>query len=204
MRYSRKLSGENMFNELKKSFETAANLTNDFIKNEENILQTVNISELIARTFQNGGKILICGNGGSATDAMHFAEEFTGKFRKNRKALPVIALTDPSHITCVGNDFGFEEIFSRGVEAFGKKEDVLIGLSTSGNSENIIRAFQKAKEIGMKTIALLGKDGGKLKGFGDFEFIIPAETSDRIQELHMTILHVIIEGVERILFPENY
>jgi len=193
-----------MFNELKKSFETAANLTNDFIKNEENILQTVNISELIARTFQNGGKILICGNGGSATDAMHFAEEFTGKFRKNRKALPVIALTDPSHITCVGNDFGFEEIFSRGVEAFGKKEDVLIGLSTSGNSENIIRAFQKAKEIGMKTIALLGKDGGKLKGFGDFEFIIPAETSDRVQELHMTILHVIIEGVERILFPENY
>ena len=204
MRYSKELSGENMFNELKKSFETAANLTNDFIKNEENILQTVNISELIARTFQNGGKILICGNGGSATDAMHFAEEFTGKFRKNRKALPVIALTDPSHITCVGNDFGFEEIFSRGVEAFGKKEDVLIGLSTSGNSENIIRAFQKAKEIGMKTIALLGKDGGKLKGFGDFEFIIPAETSDRVQELHMTILHVIIEGVERILFPENY
>ena len=193
-----------MFNELKKSFETAANLFKDFIENEENILQTVNISELIARTFQNGGKILICGNGGSATDAMHFAEEFTGKFRKNRKALPVIALTDPSHITCVGNDFGFEEIFSRGVEAFGKKEDVLIGLSTSGNSENIIRAFQKAKEIGMKTIALLGKDGGKLKGFGDFEFIIPAETSDRIQELHMTILHVIIEGVERILFPENY
>ena len=193
-----------MFNELKKSFETAANLTNDFIKNEENILQTVNISELIARTFQNGGKILICGNGGSATDAMHFAEEFTGRFRKNRKALPVIALTDPSHITCVGNDFGFEEIFSRGVEAFGKKEDVLIGLSTSGNSENIIRAFQKAKEIGMKTIALLGKDGGKLKGFCDYEFIIPAKTSDRIQELHMTILHVIIEGVERILFPENY
>jgi len=204
MRYSKELSGENMFNELKKSFETAANLFKDFIENEENILQTVNISELIARTFQNGGKILICGNGGSATDAMHFAEEFTGKFRKNRKALPVIALTDPSHITCVGNDFGFEEIFSRGVEAFGKKEDVLIGLSTSGNSENIIRAFQKAKEIGMKTIALLGKDGGKLKGFGDFEFIIPAETSDRIQELHMTILHVIIEGVERILFPENY
>ena len=193
-----------MFNELKKSFETAANLTNDFIKNEENILQTVNISELIARTFQNGGKILICGNGGSATDAMHFAEEFTGKFRKNRKALPVIALTDPSHITCVGNDFGFPEIFSRGVEAFGRKDDILIGLSTSGNSENIIRAFQKAKEIGMKTIALLGKDGGKLKGFGDFEFIIPAETSDRVQELHMTILHVIIEGVERILFPENY
>ena len=193
-----------MFNELKKSFETAANLTNDFIKNEENILQTVNISELIARTFQNGGKILICGNGGSATDAMHFAEEFTGKFRKNRKALPVIALTDPSHITCVGNDFGFSEIFSRGVEAFGKKEDVLIGLSTSGNSENIIRAFQKAKEIGMKTISLLGKDGGKLKDFCDYEFIIPAETSDRIQELHMTILHVIIEGVERILFPENY
>ncbi len=193
-----------MFNELKRSFETAANLFKDFIESEDNFIKTANISELIARTFQNGGKVLICGNGGSATDAMHFAEEFTGKFRKNRKALPVIALTDPSHITCVGNDFGFSKIFSRGVEAFGKKEDVLIGLSTSGNSENVIRAFQKAKENKMKTISLLGKDGGKLKGFCDYEFIIPAETSDRIQELHMTILHVIIEGVERILFPENY
>ena len=199
-----KISGENMFNELKKSFETAANLFKDFIKDEDNFIKTANISELIAKTFQNGGKVLICGNGGSAADAMHFAEEFTGRFRKNRKALPVIALIDPSHITCVGNDFGFSEIFSRSVEAFGKKEDVLIGLSTSGNSENIIRAFQKAKEIGMKTISLLGKDGGKLKGFCDYEFVIPAETSDRIQELHMTILHVIIEGVERILFPENY
>lgn len=193
-----------MFNELKKSFETAVNLFKDFIENEDNFIKTANISELIARTFQNGGKILICGNGGSATDAMHFAEEFTGKFRENRKALPAIALTDPSHITCVGNDFGFEEIFYRGVEAFGKKDDVLIGLSTSGNSENIIRAFQKAKENKMKTISLLGKDGGKLKGFCDYEFIIPAETSDRIQEIHMTILHIIIEGVERILFPENY
>ncbi len=193
-----------MFNELKKSFATAAKLFKDFIENEENFIKTANISELIAKTFQNGGKVLICGNGGSATDAMHFAEEFTGKFRESRKALPVIALTDSSHITCVGNDFGFEEIFSRGVEAFGKNEDVLIGLSTSGNSENIIRALKKAKEIGMKTISLLGKDGGKLKGFCDYEFIIPAETSDRIQELHMTILHVIIEGVERILFPENY
>ena len=193
-----------MFNELKKSFETAVKLFKDFNKNKENFIKTANISELIARTFQNDGKVLICGNGGSAADAMHFAEEFTGKFRKSRKALPVIALTDPSHITCVGNDFGFSEIFSRGVEAFGKKEDILVGLSTSGNSENIIRAFQKAKEIKMTTISLLGKDGGKLKGFCDYEFIIPAETSDRIQELHMTILHVIIEGVERILFPENY
>ncbi len=193
-----------MFNELKKSFETAVKLFKDFNKNKENFIKTANISELIARTFQNDGKVMICGNGGSAADAMHFAEEFTGKFRKSRKALPVIALTDPSHITCVGNDFGFSEIFSRGVEAFGKKEDILVGLSTSGNSENIIRAFQKAKEIKMTTISLLGKDGGKLKGFCDYEFIIPAETSDRIQELHMTILHVIIEGVERILFPENY
>ena len=133
MRYSKELSGENMFNELKKSFETAANLFKDFIENEDNFIKTANISELIARTFQNGGKILICGNGGSATDAMHFAEEFTGRFRKSRKALPVIALTDPSHITCVGNDFGFSEIFSRGVEDFGKKEDVIIGLCTSGN-----------------------------------------------------------------------
>ena len=168
---SKKFSGVNMLKELKKSFATAAKLFEDFIENEENFIKTANISELIAKTFQNGGKVLICGNGGSATDAMHFAEEFTGKFRKSRKALPVIALTDPSHITCVGNDFGFSEIFSRGVEAFGKKNDILIGLSTSGNSGNIIRAFQKAKENGMKTISLLGKDGGKLKGFCDYEFI---------------------------------
>lgn len=135
---------------------------------------------------------------------MHFAEEFTGRFRKERPALPAISLSDSSHITCVGNDYGFDYIFSKGVEAFGQEGDMFFGISTSGNSPNVIEAVKEAKKRGLKTVALLGKDGGKLKGMCDYEFIIPGETSDRIQEIHMMILHVIIEGVERILFPENY
>ena len=135
---------------------------------------------------------------------MHFAEEFTGRFRKDRKALPSLSISDSSHITWEGNEYGIDFIFAKGVEAFGQKGDVFFGISTSGNSQNIIEAFKIAKEKGMKTVALLGKDGGKLKGVCDYEFIISGETSDRIQEVHMIILHIIIEGVERILFPENY
>ena len=147
---------------------------------------------------------MICGNGGSNCDALHFAEEFTGRFRKERRPLPAIAISDSSHITCVGNDYGFDYIFSKGVEAYGKAGDMFIGISTSGNSGNVIKAVEAAKNMGIKTVALLGKDGGKLKGMCDYEFIIPGETSDRIQEIHMMILHIIIEGVERIMFPENY
>lgn len=179
-------------------------LMKKFIENPENINLTEEISKKITKIFNNGNKVLICGNGGSACDAMHFAEEFTGRYRKDRKALPVISLTDSSHITCVGNDYGFSEIFARGVEAYGKEGDMFIGISTSGNSENIIRAVEKAKKNNMITFALLGKDGGKLKGMCDYQFIIEGFTSDRIQELHMTILHIIIEGVERIMFPELY
>jgi D-sedoheptulose 7-phosphate isomerase len=163
------------------------------------------VKKLIANGRQvKGGKVLIAGNGGSNCDALHFAEEFTGRFRGNRRALPAIAISDSSHITCVGNDYGFDYVFSRGVEAYGKEGDLFIGISTSGNSPNIIKAVEAAKEMGMKTVALLGKDGGKLKGMCDYEFIIPGVTSDRIQEIHMMILHIIIEGVERIMFPENY
>ncbi|MGL5000019.1 MAG: D-sedoheptulose 7-phosphate isomerase, partial [Cetobacterium sp.] len=152
----------------------------------------------------NGGKVLIAGNGGSNCDALHFAEEFTGRFRKERRPLPAIAISDSSHITCVGNDYGFDYIFSKGIEAFGKEGDMFIGISTSGNSSNIIKAIETAKKLNMKTVTLLGKDGGKLKGIADYEFLINGETSDRIQEIHMMILHIIIEGVERIMFPENY
>ncbi|MCP4049109.1 MAG: D-sedoheptulose 7-phosphate isomerase [bacterium] len=189
---------------LKESFENSIKALNSFYQDGANINKVINISELIANCFNNGNKVLICGNGGSMCDAMHFAEEFTGRFRKNRKALPAIAISDPSHITCAANDFGFDNIFARSVEAYGQKNDLLIGLSTSGNSQNIINAVKKAKELEMKTFALLGKDGGKLKQICDFEFIIPEKTSDRIQEIHMIILHIIIEGVERILFPANY
>ena len=186
------------------SYKTEYELLKNFIEQEEKDRTTEKIAEELAEVFTNGNKVLICGNGGSNCDALHFAEEFTGRFRKERRALPAIAISDSSHITCVGNDYGFDYIFSKGVEAYGKEGDMFIGISTSGNSGNVIKAVEKAKELGMKTVALLGKDGGKLKGMCDYEFIIPGETSDRIQEIHMMILHIIIEGVERIMFPENY
>ena len=186
------------------SYKTELNLLKDFIEKEEKGQITEKIAADLAKVFENGNKVLICGNGGSNCDALHFAEEFTGRFRKERRALPAIAISDSSHITCVGNDYGFDYIFSKGVEAYGKSGDMFIGISTSGNSGNVIKAVELAKSMGMKTVALLGKDGGKLKGMCDYEFIIPGETSDRIQEIHMMILHIIIEGVERIMFPENY
>ena len=186
------------------SYKTEYELLRNFIEQEEKEEKTEKVAKDLAEVFTNGNKVLICGNGGSNCDALHFAEEFTGRFRKERRALPAIAISDSSHITCVGNDYGFDYIFSKGVEAYGKEGDMFIGISTSGNSGNVIKAVEKAKELGMKTVALLGKDGGKLKGMCDYEFIIPEETSDRIQEIHMMILHIIIEGVERIMFPENY
>ena len=194
-----------MLNEnIRNSYLTAFETVKAFVENEENIEKTEKISQELALAYKNGKKSLIAGNGGSNCDAMHFAEEFTGRFRKDRRALPSISISDSSHITCVGNDYGFDFIFAKGVEAFGQEGDFFFGISTSGNSKNVIEAVKMAKEKKLKTVALLGKDGGKLKGVCDYEFIIPGETSDRIQEVHMMILHIIIEGVERTLFPENY
>lgn len=186
------------------SYKITASLLENFIKEEAKKRETEKVAIDLASVFQLGNKVLICGNGGSNCDALHFAEEFTGRFRKDRRALPAISLSDSSHITCVGNDYGFDYIFSRGVEAYGKEGDMFIGISTSGNSANVIKAVEVAKKMGLKTCVLLGKDGGKLKGMCDYEFIIPGDTSDRIQEIHMMILHIIIEGVEKIMFPENY
>lgn len=160
------------------------------------------VAALLAERFAAGYKVLICGNGGSACDAMHFAEELTGRFRADRPALPAIACIDPGHITCTANDFGFEHVFSRWVEALGKRGDVLIVLSTSGNSANIARATAAGRERGLTTVALLGKDGGVLKGCCDHELIVPGEGSDRIQELHMLILHTLVEGVEGIMLAK--
>lgn len=189
---------------LLESYKTELALLQQFIKEEEKRGETERVAKELAKVFETGNKALICGNGGSNCDALHFAEEFTGRFRGDRRALPAIAISDSSHITCVGNDYGFDEIFSRGVEAFGKEGDMFFGISTSGNSPNVIKAVEVAKKMGMKTCVLLGKDGGKLKGVCDYEFVIPGKTSDRVQEIHMMILHIIIEGVERIMFPENY
>jgi D-sedoheptulose 7-phosphate isomerase len=161
-------------------------------------------ARLLSDTFSNGGKVIIAGNGGSLCDAAHFAEELTGFFRGFRPALPAIALSEPGHITCTGNDLGFEWVFARGVEAYGKPGDVFVGLTTSGNSANIIKAFQVAKEKKLATVAFLGKGGGKLKGVADLELSVDGfATSDRIQEAHMAAIHLIIEEMERNLFPAN-
>lgn len=159
---------------------------------------------MLAECFEQGNKVLIAGNGGSLCDGAHFAEELTGQFRSKRRALPAISLSEPGHITCVGNDMGFDSIFSRGVEAFGKPGDIFIGLTTSGNSANIVNAFEAAKKLGMNTIAFLGKNGGKLKNVADIELIVSGfSTSDRIQEAHMAAIHIIIEMVEHQLFSQE-
>src|SRR6516164_5005557 len=192
-------------------FKPTTDAANELIRLMRNLLESESILaeiegivSLIVNWFEREGKVLICGNGGSGCDAQHFAEEFTGRFRKDRRGLPVIALMDPAHITCAANDFGYHAIFSRSVEAFGRKGDILIGLSTSGNSENVNEAILKANEIGMTTIALLGRDGGRTKGLSNFEIIVPGLFSDRIQEVHMFVLHILVELVERSLFPELY
>lgn len=158
----------------------------------------------IAATFLAGNKVILAGNGGSLCDASHFAEELTGFFRKNRAALPVIVLNDAGHLTCVGNDLGFDFVFSRGIEAFGRPGDLFIGLTTSGNSPNIINAFEAAKKLKLKTVAFLGKGGGRLRGFADLEWVVEGFAfSDRVQEAHMAAIHIIIELVEHLLFYQK-
>jgi D-sedoheptulose 7-phosphate isomerase len=185
---------------IRDALNTALRTLQSFVASDDHIQTMEDIAALIAECYRNHGQVIIFGNGGSMCDAMHFAEELTGRFRQDRPPLPAIAISDPSHITCVGNDYGFDEIFARGVQAYGKPNDVAIGISTSGNSENILRALDRAISMGLKTVALLGKDGGKLKGLCDLELVIPGETSDRIQEVHMAILHILIEKIERDLF----
>jgi D-sedoheptulose 7-phosphate isomerase len=176
-----------------------------WLKAPQSLAFIAQAAEKIALCFQTGHKILIAGNGGSLCDAMHFAEELTGQFRQRRPALPAIALADPSHMSCVGNDMGFEAIFARGVEAFGRTGDLFIALTTSGNSQNLLAAVRQAKEQGLGTLAFLGKTGGAMKGLCDLEWIVPGFAhSDRIQEAHMAAIHIIIEMVEAHLFEPTY
>ncbi len=175
------------------------------LRNPESLSFMRDASSLIAEAYGKRKKLIIAGNGGSLCDAMHFAEEMTGQFRFKRRALPAIALSDPAHISCVGNDYGFEEIFSRSVEALGEEGDVLVVLTTSGNSINILHAIKKAKEKNMRTIAFLGKTGGVLRGLCDLEWIVSGfPYSDRIQEAHMAAIHIIIELIEQKLFSSPY
>ncbi|SIO00037.1 D-sedoheptulose 7-phosphate isomerase [Salinivibrio sp. ES.052] len=176
----------------------AADVLTAFLSDDTNIQQIEKAAKLLADSFKASGKVLSCGNGGSHCDAMHFAEELTGRYRENRPGYPAIAISDPSHISCVSNDFGYEYVFSRYLEAVGMKGDVLFGLSTSGNSGNILNAIDVAKQKGMKTIMLTGKDGGKMAGLADIEIRVPHfGYADRIQEVHIKIIHILIQLVEK-------
>ena len=183
---------------ISQELKQAADVLQDFLSNEENLKNIEAAAKLIAVSVKQGGKVISCGNGGSHCDAMHFAEELTGRYRDNRKAIPAICVSDPSHISCVSNDFGYEFVFSRYLEALGNKGDVLLGISTSGNSANIIKAAQTAKERGMKVIILSGKDGGKLAPLADIELRVPHfGYADRIQEVHIKIIHILILLIEK-------
>jgi D-sedoheptulose 7-phosphate isomerase len=155
-------------------------------------------ANLLVDCFKAGGKVISCGNGGSHCDAMHFAEELSGRYRENRPALPAMAVADPSHITCVGNDYGFDQIFARYVEAFAKPGDALFGISTSGKSPNVLAAAKLAKARGMKVVALTGKDGGEFAKLADVAIVVPHfGYADRIQEIHIKVIHTLIDLIER-------
>lgn len=159
------------------------------------------LAAAIVQSLNAGNKILTCGNGGSAADAMHMAEEFVGRYRTNRRSLPAICLNaDATALTCIANDFGYDDVFSRQVEGLGVRGDILVGFTTSGNSPNILRAFAAAKKLGVKTVAMTGKDGGKAKGNVDFEIIVGSPDTARIQEAHAVVMHALLEVVER-AFP---
>ncbi|WP_370598461.1 D-sedoheptulose 7-phosphate isomerase [Plesiomonas shigelloides] len=176
----------------------ASEVLNNFLADEKNIASIEDAARLIADSFKAGGKVLSCGNGGSHCDAMHFAEELTGRYRENRPGYPAIAISDPSHLSCVSNDFGYDYVFSRYVEALGREGDVLLGISTSGNSGNIIKAIEAARAKGMKVLTLTGKDGGKMAGSADVEIRVPHfGYADRIQEVHIKAIHIMIQLIEK-------
>jgi D-sedoheptulose 7-phosphate isomerase len=184
-------------NNIKKDFIEAQQILHDFISKDENFNQIKNAGDIITQSIRTGNKVISCGNGGSMSDAMHFAEELTGRFRENRKAIAAISISDPTHISCTANDFGYDYIFSRYIEAVGQSGDVLLAISTSGNSPNILKACDVAKEKDIKIIALTGKSGGKLADICDVEIRAPkSEYADRAQEIHIKIIHSLIHYIE--------
>jgi len=190
---------ESQLDIVKQSFSDAQNLLSDFVTEQSNLDLVLRFAEKTAHAIESGNRAISCGNGGSMCDAMHFAEELTGRFRNDRRSLPAIAISDPSHITCTANDYGFDAIFSRYVEGMGEKGDLLLAISTSGNSPNIINAVNAAMGKGLYTVGLLGKDGGKMKNLVDLPIVVPGKTSDRIQEIHIKIIHIVIETIENLL-----
>jgi D-sedoheptulose 7-phosphate isomerase len=176
----------------------AQQVLSTFLAQKDTVFLIEQAANIMAETLKNGGKILSCGNGGSMCDAMHFAEELSGRYRENRKALAALSLSDSAHLSCVANDYGYDYVFSRGVEAFGREGDVLLAISTSGNSKNVLLAAEAARELGMKVVSLTGKDGGKLAAISDVEIRVPHfGYADRIQEIHIKVIHIFMLLIEK-------
>ena len=183
----------------------ARDVLNNFMNQPDCIVSIENAANLIVDAIHNGGKIISCGNGGSMCDAMHFAEELTGRYRENRKPIPALAISDSSHLSCVSNDFGYDQVFSRYVEALGKKGDVLLAISSSGNSKNVIEAIRTAKKNGMKTIALTGKGGARMAEIADIVINVPHHGfADRIQEIHIKVIHILILLIEKDVLSSEF
>jgi len=185
-------------NSIRQHFEEAQQLLDAVLDDSSFFLSVEKAGQAMITSLKEGGKIISCGNGGSMCDAMHFAEELTGRYRENRSSIAAVSISDPSHITCVGNDYGFDYVFSRYLEGMGKRGDVLLGISTSGNSKNVIEAAKAAKEKGIKVICLTGKDGGQLAALCDVEVRVPwLKYADRIQEIHIKVIHSLIDYIEQ-------
>jgi D-sedoheptulose 7-phosphate isomerase len=184
-------------NRIESHFDEALQTLKTFAADKEQMQNIQKAADAMIAQLQSGGKILSCGNGGSHCDAMHFAEELTGRYRNNRPGIAAIAISDVSHISCVGNDYGYDQIFSRYVEAVGTKGDVLLGISSSGNSANVIKAIEAAKAKGMIVVGLTGKDGGKMGPLCDIEIRAPhSQFADRAQEIHIKVIHALIDSIE--------
>ena len=183
---------------IQQHYEEAAQLL-ERVRHDAALIQAIDQSgQTLIDTLANGGKIISCGNGGSMSDAMHFAEELSGRYREDRPGLAAIACSDPSHLTCVGNDYGFDQVFARYVQALGKKGDALVAISTSGNSANVLNAARVAREMGMSVVGLTGRGGGELTALCDVQVSIPWEGyADRVQELHIKVIHAWIDQIER-------
>ncbi len=193
-----------LIEQIKENFHQAKEVLETFIA-YPNIWETIGkAGELMVQALENKNKIISCGNGGSMCDAMHFAEELTGRFQKDRIPLPAFAICDPSHITCVANDFGFDYIFSRMVEALSQPGDILLAISTSGNSQNVIYAIESARQKGMKVVGLTGKSGGKMATLCDVEIRVPYNGySDRVQEIHIKVIHSLVHYIELAMQEKN-
>jgi D-sedoheptulose 7-phosphate isomerase len=190
-----------MNNLITQSLQESQQVLADFLANPAKIEAIEKAADVLVNALKKGNKILSCGNGGSHCDAMHFAEELSGRYRENRPALAAMAISDPSHISCVSNDFGYNYIFSRFIEGLGNKGDVLVGISTSGNSANIMEAVKAAQAKGMEVILLTGKDGGQLAAYGCYEIRVDHfGYADRIQEIHIKVIHILIQLIESKLF----